>query len=108
MSVRRPETSLTGACAVVDGYDFCTGWPSDRSAVVALVRVRARLGCASRGGRSRRVSRRCRPRWTRPCAEFRRDRVERMSGGEIAGLIAAVAFVLLVGVLAVPLIKLGS
>ena len=31
-----------------------------------------------------------------------------MSGGEIAGLIAAVAFVLLVGVLAVPLIKLGS
>ncbi|HEX6921621.1 MAG TPA: DUF948 domain-containing protein, partial [Actinomycetes bacterium] len=27
--------------------------------------------------------------------------------GEIAGLIAAVAFVLLVGVLAVPLIKLG-
>jgi uncharacterized protein YoxC len=31
-----------------------------------------------------------------------------MSAGEIAGLIAAVAFVLLVGVLAVPLIKLGS
>jgi uncharacterized protein YoxC len=31
-----------------------------------------------------------------------------MSGGEIAGLIAAVAFVLLVGVLAVPLIKLGG
>lgn len=30
-----------------------------------------------------------------------------MSAGEIAGLIAAVAFVLLVGVLAVPLIKLG-
>ena len=31
-----------------------------------------------------------------------------MSVGEIAGLIAAVAFVLLVGVLAVPLIKLGG
>jgi 2C-methyl-D-erythritol 2,4-cyclodiphosphate synthase len=31
-----------------------------------------------------------------------------MSAGEVAGLIAAVAFVLLVGVLAVPLIKLGS
>ncbi len=31
-----------------------------------------------------------------------------MSGGEIAGLIAAVAFVLLVGALAVPLIKLGA
>ena len=31
-----------------------------------------------------------------------------MSAGEIAGLIAAVAFVLLVGVLAIPLIKLGS
>jgi Bacterial protein of unknown function (DUF948) len=31
-----------------------------------------------------------------------------MSAGEIAGLIAAVAFVLLVGVLAVPLFKLGS
>jgi uncharacterized protein YoxC len=31
-----------------------------------------------------------------------------MSGGEIAGLIAALAFVLLVGVLAVPLIKLGG
>jgi uncharacterized protein YoxC len=31
-----------------------------------------------------------------------------MSAGEIAGLIAAVAFVLLVGVLAVPLIKLGG
>jgi uncharacterized protein YoxC len=31
-----------------------------------------------------------------------------MSGGEIAGIIAAVAFVLLVGVLAVPLIKLGG
>lgn len=30
-----------------------------------------------------------------------------MSGGDIAGLIAAVAFVLLVGVLAVPLLKLG-
>lgn len=30
-----------------------------------------------------------------------------MSGGEIAGLIAAVALVLLVGFLAVPLIKLG-
>ena len=30
-----------------------------------------------------------------------------MSGGDIAGLIAAVAFVLLVGVLAVPLVKLG-
>ncbi len=30
-----------------------------------------------------------------------------MSAGEIAGLIAAVAFVLLVGFLAVPLIKLG-
>ena len=31
-----------------------------------------------------------------------------MSAGEIAGLIAAVAFVLLVGLLAVPLIKLGG
>src|SRR3954470_7614726 len=31
-----------------------------------------------------------------------------MSAGEIAGLIAAVAFVLLVGVLAIPLVKLGS
>jgi uncharacterized protein YoxC len=31
-----------------------------------------------------------------------------MSAGEIAGLIAAVAFVLLVGILAIPLIKLGS
>jgi uncharacterized protein YoxC len=31
-----------------------------------------------------------------------------MSAGEIAGLIAAVAFVLLVGVLAIPLIKLGG
>jgi uncharacterized protein YoxC len=31
-----------------------------------------------------------------------------MSAGEIAGLIAAVAFVLLVGALAVPLIKLGK
>jgi uncharacterized protein YoxC len=31
-----------------------------------------------------------------------------MSGGEIAGLIAAVAFVLLVGILAIPLIKLGG
>ena len=30
-----------------------------------------------------------------------------MSGGDIAGLIAAVAFVALVGVLAVPLVKLG-
>ena len=30
-----------------------------------------------------------------------------MSGGDIAGLIAAAAFVLLVGVLAVPLTKLG-
>lgn len=30
-----------------------------------------------------------------------------MSGGEIAGLIAAVALVLLVGMLAIPLIKLG-
>ena len=30
-----------------------------------------------------------------------------MSGGEIAGLIAAVAFVLLVGFLAIPLVKLG-
>lgn len=30
-----------------------------------------------------------------------------MSAGDIAGLIAAVAFVLLVGVLAVPLLKLG-
>jgi len=30
-----------------------------------------------------------------------------MSGGDIAGLIAAVAFVLLVGALAVPLVKLG-
>jgi uncharacterized protein YoxC len=31
-----------------------------------------------------------------------------MSAGEIAGLIAAVAFVLLVGALAVPLLKLGK
>jgi uncharacterized protein YoxC len=31
-----------------------------------------------------------------------------MSAGEIAGLIAAVAFVLLVGVLAIPLVKLGG
>jgi hypothetical protein len=31
-----------------------------------------------------------------------------MSGGEIAGLVAAVAFVLLVGLLAVPLLKLGK
>jgi len=31
-----------------------------------------------------------------------------MSPGEIAGLIAAVAFVLLVGVVAVPLVKLGK
>ena len=31
-----------------------------------------------------------------------------MTGGEIAGLIAAVAFVLLVGVLAIPLVKLGK
>jgi uncharacterized protein YoxC len=31
-----------------------------------------------------------------------------MSAGEVAGLIAAVAFVLLVGVLAVPLLKLGG
>jgi len=31
-----------------------------------------------------------------------------MSAGEIAGLIAAVAFVLLVGVIAVPLVKLGK
>ncbi|MGH8824382.1 MAG: DUF948 domain-containing protein [Jiangellaceae bacterium] len=31
-----------------------------------------------------------------------------MSAGEIAGLIAALAFVLLVGVLAVPILKLGK
>lgn len=31
-----------------------------------------------------------------------------MSAGEIAGLIAAVAFVLLVGALAIPLVKLGG
>ena len=31
-----------------------------------------------------------------------------MSVGDVAGLIAAVAFVLLVGVLAIPLIKLGG
>ncbi len=31
-----------------------------------------------------------------------------MSGGEIAGLIAAGAFLLLVGVLAIPLVKLGG
>lgn len=31
-----------------------------------------------------------------------------MSGGEIAGLIAASAFLLLVGVIAIPLIKLGA
>ena len=31
-----------------------------------------------------------------------------MSVGEVAGLIAAVAFVLLVGVLAIPLVKLGG
>ncbi len=36
------------------------------------------------------------------------DRVSRMSAGEIAGLIAAVAFVLLVGASAVPLLKLGK
>ena len=38
----------------------------------------------------------------------RRDRVAVMSVGDVAGLIAALAFVLLVGVLAVPLIKLGG
>ena len=37
-----------------------------------------------------------------------RGKVSGMSGGEIAGLIAAFAFVLLVGVLAIPLIKLGG
>ena len=37
-----------------------------------------------------------------------RDRVGRMSVGDVAGLIAAVAFVLLVGALAVPLVKLGG
>ena len=37
-----------------------------------------------------------------------RDRVGRMSVGDVAGLIAAVAFVLLVGVLAIPLVKLGG
>lgn len=37
-----------------------------------------------------------------------RDRVESMSVGDVAGLIAAVAFVLLVGVLAIPLVKLGG
>lgn len=31
-----------------------------------------------------------------------------MSGGDIAGLIAALAFLLLVGILAVPLLKLGK
>ena len=31
-----------------------------------------------------------------------------MSAGDVAGLIAAIAFVLLVGALAVPLVKLGS
>lgn len=31
-----------------------------------------------------------------------------MSAGEIAGLIAAIAFVLLVGILAIPLVKLGG
>lgn len=31
-----------------------------------------------------------------------------MSAGEVAGLIAAVAFVLLVGIIAVPLLKLGK
>lgn len=31
-----------------------------------------------------------------------------MSGGEIAGLIAASAFLLLVGILAIPLVKLGK
>ena len=31
-----------------------------------------------------------------------------MSGGEIAGLIAAFAFVLLVGVVAIPMVKLGG
>ena len=30
-----------------------------------------------------------------------------MSVGDVAGLVAAIAFVLLVGVLAVPLVKLG-
>jgi uncharacterized protein YoxC len=37
-----------------------------------------------------------------------RDRVLRMSAGEIAGLVAAIAFVLLVGLVAVPLLKLGK
>jgi uncharacterized protein YoxC len=37
-----------------------------------------------------------------------RDRVWRMSVGDVAGLIAAVAFVLLVGALAIPLVKLGG
>ena len=37
-----------------------------------------------------------------------RDRVGAMSVGEVAGLIAAIAFVLLVGALAIPLVKLGG
>ena len=37
-----------------------------------------------------------------------RDRVGAMSVGDVAGLIAAIAFVLLVGALAVPLLKLGG
>jgi len=43
------------------------------------------------------------PAWT--CAQQVEE--QNMSVGDIAGLIAAIAFVLLVGVLAVPLIKLG-
>ena len=34
--------------------------------------------------------------------------MHRMSGGEIAGLIAAVAFVFLVGLVTIPLLKLGK
>ena len=36
------------------------------------------------------------------------DMLARMSVGDVAGLIAAVAFVLLVGILAIPLVKLGG
>src|SRR4051794_268268 len=43
----------------------------------------------------------------RPTRAPRRESDADMSGGEIAGLIAAAAFVLLVGLMAVPILKLG-
>src|SRR6476469_2095395 len=55
-------------------------------------RSRGGQGCAERTG----------------AAPGARDRVGRMSVGDVAGLIAALAFVLLVGVLAIPLVKLGG